>query len=121
MADNVVLQDTGYLVNVFQKGMVKKLNLYLYPTHLKIENSDTSEIIDDIPLSDIKKVKNIRSAGEIVIVAPKKHYKISWKNIDTSAMMFGGPGGSLLNAFRGSKQSKQWVATINQYKTNLAV
>ena len=117
--DVPLLTGSGFLVNVFQWGGVKKLALTLYPTHLRIDNAKSGQTIDDIQLVDIKRVKNLKTAGEIVIVAPKKHYKISWKNIDVEAIALGGVGGSALNAIRGHSQSAQWVDAITEAQTKL--
>jgi DNA invertase Pin-like site-specific DNA recombinase len=66
MEDKTVLTATGYLVNLFQWGAVKKLNLTLYTTHLKIDNSKKGNTIADIPIEDIKDIENKSSDGNLV-------------------------------------------------------
>ena len=116
MAENVVLSGTGFLVNLFQWGAVKKLNLTLYPTHLVIENSKKGNIIADIPIRDIKDLKNKTSDGQMVIVTDKKKYKISWKNIDAEKIALGAVVGDAVNAARGNQSTNDWIEAINKLK-----
>jgi hypothetical protein len=114
MADEIILQDSGNLINLFQWGGVKKLNLYLFSTHLKIENAKNNKTIDDIAIKDIKDIKD-RNEGYIIIETSKgKHYKIAWKNTDGASLL--GKGVAKGQARETNDKSQEWVDAINKLR-----
>lgn len=117
-SNSIILSDSGYLVNLFQHSVIgKTLSLYLYSTHLRIEDSGSGETIADVPLNQIKKVGNLWWEGGINIKTTNGHYRVTWNNRTTAFALFGQIG-EIVNAIRGDKKSKTWIHTINQYKSS---
>lgn len=55
--EKVILRDTGYLQNLFQKRVtVQQLTLTLYSTYLKLEDAKTGAFVNDIPINEIIKI-----------------------------------------------------------------
>jgi len=59
-SESIILQDRGNLQNVFVKSATaKKLILTLYNSHLKIEDAETGEVMEDVLLNQIVKTSHI--------------------------------------------------------------
>jgi hypothetical protein len=136
IAENIVLQDTGYLQNVFQGGLsAKSLTLTLYNTHLRIDNAETGETMEDVPINQIRKTTRYFSSrlafgiytsliGSrfLVIKTTQKKYKISWVNSDKQSMMLGGGemGGEVV-AQENFTKTMQWVKAIKDLRAGQPV
>lgn len=67
--ESVILQDHGYLQNVFVKSATaKKLTLTLYGSHLKVEDSDTGEVMEDVLINQIVKTSPYISSSFLALL-----------------------------------------------------
>jgi len=122
--DAIVLSDTGYMQNVFQKSVTAtRLNLTLYNTHLRIDNADTGELIEDAPLNQIVRTSRYFSnrltyglytslfSNVLVIKTDKKKYKISWVNKDKQTLLMPHSGPEIV-AQENYTRNMKWVKAI---------
>ncbi len=128
--ENIILSDTGHLQNLVQGGVsAKTVNLTLYNTHLKIDDADTGETIEDVPINQIKKTSRIFSSrilyslftrGVLGIETTSKYYKISWTNLDATAVALRSSAGGV-NALRNYKKNMAWVNAIKSLRAGTQV
>lgn len=127
--ENIILQDTGYLQNLLQKGVTAQtLTLTLYPTHLKIEDASTGDVVEDALINQIKKTSRYFSSRLaytlyglfmptlLLIKTDQKRYKISWVNRDKQAILLGSEAASELSSQQNYTKNMQWVKAIQDLK-----
>ncbi len=125
--DRVVLQDIGYLQNLFQGSVSsRRLKLTLYVSHLKFEDADTAELLEDVPIGEIKKTSKLVPSGfygsayvflfakPLMIETPKKKYKFSWTTADVAS--FGDAGWRSASIVRDQPRNMDWVKAIASLK-----
>lgn len=125
--DQVVLQDIGYLQNLFQGSISsRRVKLTLYVTHLKFEDAGTGELLEDVPIGHIGKTSKLIPnsyygdvylflfATPLMIETPTKKYKISWSDADASSVW--GAGWRPASVARDQPRNMEWVKAIASLK-----
>lgn len=125
-----MLSDNGQLQNYLQKGVTaQRLNLTLYTTHLVIKDIKSNQIIEDVPIEQIKKttkyfssrlsytLSSLVKTPTFFIETNNKKYKLSWVNRDKEAVILGGIDATLLSTQQNFKKNNQWSKTISDLKS----
>lgn len=130
--ETTILYDTGYLQNVFQKSMAaKRLTLTLYISHLKVEDADTGEVLEDTPINQILKTTRYFSSRLLyllyvslfgsrflLIKTTDRRYKISWVNSDKQSVITGGGALGNMVAQENFAKTMQWVKAIKDLQAS---
>lgn len=130
--DEVILKDTGYLQNIIQKSVkVQSLTLTLYSSHLKIQDTKSGEIIEDVAINQIEKTSKYFTSrfqytlyGFFVksniffVKTHKKKYKISWVGKDAEKVFLGATDATILSDQQNYDKNMAWSKAIKELKTD---
>jgi hypothetical protein len=116
--ENIILNEEGHSRKLFKINSTINFSVWLYPTHLRIDDFNNKQTLDDISLLKLKRPSAIWYSSGIILRRKGKRYRVSWGDSEDTKII-----NKFLNflafIFKGDKRSKMWVSTIKNLKKQM--